>query len=69
MNESEYRYESDAEYKGFDTETTGLDIWLHGTDRLTGIILSIDDTSATYLPILPTLLFMQPMKSGLRWEI
>lgn len=43
-------YESDAEYKGFDTETTGLDIWLHGTDRLTGIILSIDDTSATYFP-------------------
>lgn len=42
--------ESDAEYKGFDTETTGLDIWMYGTDRLTGIILSIDDTSATYFP-------------------
>lgn len=42
--------ESDADYKGFDTETTGLDIWMYGTDRLTGIILSIDDTSATYFP-------------------
>lgn len=43
-------YESDAKYKGFDTETTGLDIWLYGTDELVGIILSIDETVSTYFP-------------------
>lgn len=43
-------YESDAKFKGFDTETTGLDIWMYGEDRLTGIILSIGKESSTYFP-------------------
>ena len=37
-------------FKGFDTETTGLDVWKYGKDRMVGIILSIDDRSATYYP-------------------
>lgn len=42
--------DSDAEFKGFDTETTGLDIWMYGEDKLTGIILSIDEDVSTYFP-------------------
>lgn len=43
-------YESDATYKGFDTETTGLDVWWHGDDHLVGIILSIGTEVSTYFP-------------------
>lgn len=37
-------------YKGFDTETTGLDVNLYGDDKLTGIILGENKTKATYFP-------------------
>lgn len=43
-------YEADCKYKGFDTETTGLDIWMYGEDKLTGIILSIGKETSTYFP-------------------
>jgi len=43
-------YEADAKFKGFDTETTGLDVWMYGEDRLTGIILSIGKDVSTYFP-------------------
>lgn len=42
--------ESDEAYLGFDTETTGLDIWMYGEDKLVGIILSIGKESSTYYP-------------------
>lgn len=42
--------DSPEEYKGFDTETTGLDVWMYGSDKLVGIILSIGTDSSTYFP-------------------
>lgn len=43
-------YESDCELKGFDTETTGLDIWKYGEDKMVGIILSIGEETSIYFP-------------------
>lgn len=43
-------YESDEPYKGFDTETTGLDVYMYGEDKLVGIILSIGEEVSTYFP-------------------
>ena len=37
-------------YKGFDTETTGLDVNLYGEDHLVGIILGETPTKSTYFP-------------------
>lgn len=39
---------SKEEYKGFDTETSGLDINIYGTDKLVGIILGETETKSTY---------------------
>lgn len=36
--------------RGFDTETTGLDVDLYGEDKLTGVILSYREDEATYFP-------------------
>ena len=43
-------FNSDEEYKGFDTETTGLDVWKFGDDELVGIILSEGENASTYFP-------------------
>lgn len=43
-------YTSDARLKGFDTETTGLDIWKFGDDVMVGIILSIGKETSIYFP-------------------
>ena len=37
-------------FRGFDTETTGLDICLYGDDKMVGIILGNNPTSSTYFP-------------------
>lgn len=42
--------EADELVKGFDTETTGLDVSLYGEDHLVGIILGENETKATYFP-------------------
>ena len=42
--------ESTYPLRGFDTETTGLDVSLYGTDEMVGIILAWDRTSSVYLP-------------------
>lgn len=42
--------ESTYPLRGFDTETTGLDISLYGTDELVGIILAWSNKDAVYLP-------------------
>lgn len=42
--------ESESDIKGFDTETTGLDINLYGSDKLVGIILAEDEDTSTYYP-------------------
>ena len=42
--------DSDACWKGFDTETTGLDVWKFGDDVMVGIILSIGTGASTYFP-------------------
>ena len=36
--------------KGFDTETTGLDINLYGDDKMVGVILASDPHTSTYFP-------------------
>lgn len=41
---------ADVEFKGFDTETTGLDINLCGEDKVVGIILGESETKSTYFP-------------------
>ena len=43
-------YDHATGYKGFDTETTGLDINLYGDDKMVGIILGESATKATYFP-------------------
>lgn len=37
-------------FKGFDTETTGLEVDYGGTDHMVGIILGANPTTATYFP-------------------
>ncbi len=37
-------------FKGFDTETTGVDVDLYGDDHLVGVILGSDPNTATYFP-------------------
>lgn len=37
-------------YRGFDTETTGLDVNLYGDDHMVGIILGESETKSTYFP-------------------
>jgi DNA polymerase I-like protein with 3'-5' exonuclease and polymerase domains len=37
-------------FRGFDTETTGLDVDLYGNDKLVGIVLSWNESEATYYP-------------------
>lgn len=53
-------YKADVPYKGFDTETTGLDVWKFGEDKLVGIILSIGDTVSTYFPFRMEKMFNLP---------
>lgn len=36
--------------RAFDTETTGLDVDMYGEDKLVGIILGTNETTATYFP-------------------
>ena len=36
--------------RGFDTETTGLDVSMYGTDELVGVILARSDKDSTYFP-------------------
>jgi DNA polymerase I-like protein with 3'-5' exonuclease and polymerase domains len=36
--------------RGFDTETTGLDVDMYGEDKLVGIVLSYNENEATYYP-------------------
>lgn len=36
--------------RGFDTETTGLDVTMYGEDYLVGVILGTDTNTATYFP-------------------
>lgn len=43
-------FSSKEPYKGFDTETTGLDVWKFGDDVLVGIILSEGEGASTYYP-------------------
>lgn len=47
--------------KGFDTETTGLDVTIYGEDKLVGIILGHDKDTATYFPFRHTGDFNLPM--------
>lgn len=42
--------ESTEDLLGFDTETTGLDVWKYGDDMMVGIILSEGETKSTYFP-------------------
>ena len=42
--------DADEEVKGFDTETTGLDVSIYGEDKLVGIILGENERKATYFP-------------------
>lgn len=37
-------------FRGFDTETTGLDFCLYGEDKLVGVVLGHNPTTATYFP-------------------
>lgn len=37
-------------FRGFDTETTGVDVDLYGEDKLVGVILGADPDTATYFP-------------------
>ena len=39
-----------VKYKGIDTETSGLDIWKFGEDKMVGIILAEDEHTSTYYP-------------------
>lgn len=41
---------ADVPYKGFDTETTGLDVNIYGEDKVVGIILGESETKSTYFP-------------------
>ena len=42
--------EADVKMKGVDTETTGTDVDLYGTDKMVGVILSYKYKEATYFP-------------------
>lgn len=42
--------ESTFPLRGFDTETTGLDICLYGDDKMVGVILASDAHTSTYFP-------------------
>ena len=37
-------------FRSYDTETTGLDVCLYGEDRIVGIVLGHNETTATYFP-------------------
>lgn len=37
-------------FRGFDTETTGVDVTMYGEDVMVGIVLGHDDNTATYFP-------------------
>lgn len=39
-----------VQLRGFDTETTGLDVDLYGEDKMTGIIISFSEDESTYYP-------------------
>lgn len=47
--------------KGFDTETTGLDVCMFGKDHMVGIILGHNERTATYFPFRHTGDFNLPM--------
>ncbi|MCM1219034.1 MAG: DNA polymerase [Lachnospiraceae bacterium] len=53
--------ERDFPLRGFDTETTGLDINLYGEDKMVGIILASDTNTSTYFPFRHTGDFNLPM--------
>lgn len=42
--------ESTEPFIGFDTETTGTDVTLHGEDKMVGIILAQNEYTSTYFP-------------------
>ena len=48
-------------FKGFDTETTGVDICLYGEDKMVGLILGSDPNTATYFPFRHTGDFNLPL--------
>ena len=41
---------SDFPFRGFDTETTGVDICMYGSDKMVGIVLGTDYNTSTYFP-------------------
>jgi DNA polymerase I-like protein with 3'-5' exonuclease and polymerase domains len=46
-----YDYDSAGDtLRGFDTETTGLDVNMYGEDKLLGVVLSFSTTQSTYFP-------------------
>lgn len=47
--------------KGFDTETTGVDVDMYGEDKMVGIILGADANTSTYFPFRHTGDFNLPM--------
>lgn len=55
-------FEAKCDYKGFDTETTGLDVWKFGDDKLVGIILSVGAESSTFFPFRMKLINNLPKK-------
>lgn len=43
-------YDSNPEFLGVDTETTGLDVNIYGEDNIVGVILAQDEHTSTYFP-------------------
>lgn len=48
-------------FRGFDTETTGLDVCIYGEDKLVGVILGHNTTTATYFPFRHTTMDNLPL--------